>query len=126
MRDPKLIVGAGYDAIAARYLNTRRAGAADLELLDDLAARLPDGASVLDLGCGAGVPVAQRLAGRLLVTGVDISAAQIALARQLVPDATFLQADMTALDFPDGAFDAVVSFYAIIHVPREEHPALFR
>jgi SAM-dependent methyltransferase len=33
---------------------------------------------------------------------------------------------MTELDFPDASFDAIVSFYSIIHVPREEHPALFQ
>ncbi len=28
--------------------------------------------------------------------------------------------------FPDEMFDAVVSFYAIIHLPRDEHGSLFR
>lgn len=124
MTDPKETVRAGYDAIAARYLETRDEATAELNLLDDLVACLPDGARVLDLGCGAGVPVTSYLAGRFDVTGVDVSAAQIALARQHVPNATFIQADMTALDFPAATFDAVVSFYAIIHIPREEHPAL--
>jgi SAM-dependent methyltransferase len=124
--DGKAIVRAGYDVIAEEYLRTRHADGEDLRLLDDLSARLPDGARVLDAGCGAGVPVARRLAARFHVTGVDISAAQIELARGLVPQATFIQADMTALAFPDASFDAICSFYAIIHVPREEHPALLR
>ena len=87
-------------------------------------AGLPDGAAVLDLGCGAGVPVTRWLAERFVVTGVDLSARQIALARQQVPGATFQQADMTLLDFPAGSFAAVVSFYAIIHVPRTAQAAL--
>ena len=33
---------------------------------------------------------------------------------------------MTALSFPPASFDAVVAFYSIIHVPREEQPGLFR
>jgi hypothetical protein len=31
---------------------------------------------------------------------------------------------MTALDFPDASFDAIVSYYATIHVPRDEHQHL--
>ena len=48
------------------------------------------------------------------------------LARQQAPGATFVKADMTALDFPPGTFDAVVAFYSIVHVPRGEQPALLR
>jgi len=33
---------------------------------------------------------------------------------------------MTQLAFPDGSFDAVCSYYAIIHVPREEHRHLLQ
>jgi ubiquinone/menaquinone biosynthesis C-methylase UbiE len=117
----KRIVQDGYDILAATYLRARSSDREDVRLLAELAQRLPDGARVLDAGCGAGVPVAQILSQRFHVTGVDISAAQIALARELLPDATFIQADMTALDFPDGSFDAIVSYFAIIHVPREEH-----
>ena len=120
----KKIVRDGYDALAATYLRVRREDSEDVRLLEELAARLPDGARVLDAGCGAGTPVARALSERFVVTGVDISAAQIALARKAVPNAAFIQADKTALDFPDGHFDAIVSYYAIIHVPREEHPAL--
>jgi ubiquinone/menaquinone biosynthesis C-methylase UbiE len=46
------------------------------------------------------------------------------LARRNVPRASFVQADMTALELPAASFDAVVAFYAITHVPRSEHSAL--
>lgn len=94
---------------------------ADMEALAEL---LPEGARVLDLGCGAGVPATQWLAQRFHVTGVDISERQLELARQHVPGATFIKSDMGSLTFPDGAFDAIVSFYAIIHLPRQEQSAL--
>ena len=90
-----------------------------------ISSRLSDGAQVLDIGCGAGVPIARSLAQRFAVTGVDISGEQIQLARQHVSAGKFIQADMMAVDFPEATFDAVVSFYAIFHVPREEHAALF-
>ncbi len=119
------MVEAAYDRIAEQYLAAReRQSSGTLAALEELASALPPGAAVLDLGCGAGVPITRRLAERFAVTGVDISARQLELARRHVPNATFIQADMTEVAFPPAAFDAVVASYAIIHVPREEQPAL--
>jgi SAM-dependent methyltransferase len=125
--DPKRVVAAGYDAMAERYLawSDLRPSAARLRYLALADALIPAGADVLDLGCGAGIPMTATLAVGRTVTGVDISAAQIALARANVPSATFLEADLTTLDFPSGRFDAVVAFYSLTHVPRAEHAALF-
>ena len=67
--------------------------------LEALTPLLQPGEAILDLGCGCGIPVAQELAQHFCVTGVDLSAVQIARARQLVPQATFLCADMTTLWF---------------------------
>ncbi|MBC7260282.1 MAG: class I SAM-dependent methyltransferase [Chloroflexi bacterium] len=118
------IVRAGYNAIAVAYTEDRREDSDDVRLLAELARRLPRGAKVLDAGCGAGVPITRILAQRFEVTGVDFSAAQIALARENVPQARFFCRDITQLDFPDGSFDAIVSYYAIIHVRRESHRPL--
>ena len=123
--DRKRLVEAGYDRIAADYTASKTPlGTATEALLVALTRGLGAGAAVLDLGCGAGVPVTHWLAARFAVTGVDLSARQLALAREYVPDATFRQADMAAVDFPTASLDAVVSLYAIIHLPREEQPAL--
>ena len=43
-----------------------------------------------------------------------------------MPRATFRKADMTTVSFPPQSFDAICSILAVIHVPREEHRALFR
>ena len=120
--DPKRIVADGYDVIAQRYLewSPLRPSEARRRYLDLACDLIPAGARVLELGCGAGIPMTAALADGRDVTGVDISATQIALARENVPSATFLQADMTALDFPPDSFDAVVAFYSLTHVPRDE------
>ena len=124
--DPKATVARGYDTIAERYL----AWAATVRVAERerytrlLLDSLPSGATVLELGCGAGIPTTQRLAARFAVTGVDLSPRQITLAQQHVPGATFRTGDMTALSFPAEVFDAVCAFYAITHVPREEHAGL--
>jgi SAM-dependent methyltransferase len=123
--DPKRIVAAGYDAIADRYRDWAEADTwPRLDWLALLEAELADGAEVLELGCGAGVPVARRLAQRHRVTGVDISPRQIELARENVRGATFLHGDALELELP--RFDAVVSLYMSGHVPPEEQPVLVR
>lgn len=125
--NPKDQVRAGYDAVSYRYRADDAEDEAYGAWLGELAPLLPGGGSVLDLGCGCGIPVARWLSRRgHAVTGVDLSPVQIERARKLVPEAKFLCADFTKLDLPDASFDAVVSFYAVIHVPLEEQPALFR
>lgn len=126
--DPKGVVARGYDAVAEAYLDRFLSSAVRDAWMADFAALLPDRARVLDLGCGAGVPVAERLVelGHD-VTGVDGSARQIRLARARVPAATFVQADMTGVELPAAHFDGVAAFYSITHVPAaEQGPLLAR
>jgi ubiquinone/menaquinone biosynthesis C-methylase UbiE len=119
-------VESGYDLMAEKYLTTRDPyDPLALTALEDLASFLPAAATVLDLGCGAGVPVTRWLADNgFTVTGVDVSARQLDLARKNVPEGTFLKADMTELAIAPESFDAVVAFHSIIHVPRTEHHTL--
>jgi SAM-dependent methyltransferase len=124
-RDPKEIVARGYDAIALRYAEW--AGQIDSPALAwtrDLDARLRTGSDVLELGCGRGVPVTRELARRHRVTGVDISAVQIELARHHVPEAGFLHADATELEVAPASLDAVVALHVFGHVPGGEQPGL--
>ncbi|MEE9442690.1 MAG: class I SAM-dependent methyltransferase [candidate division Zixibacteria bacterium] len=122
----KEIVKAGYNNISEAYLASRTKDSEDVQLLDDLVQRLPQGASVLDAGCGAGVPVTQLLSQYFQVVGVDFSEAQIKLARKMVPQALFICQDITDLTFPDATFDAICSYYTIIHIPRQAHEAIFQ
>ena len=122
MTDPRTdLVGRGYDEIGERFAEWRDRIVGDprREWEEELVSRLEDGARVLELGCGAGVPDTQRLAARFRVTGVDVSTEQVRRARAAVPQAEFVKADFTALELEPGSFDAVVSFYAFNHVPRE-------
>jgi len=123
--DPQHTVEAGYDRIAEHYLATKNADdAVTVAALERLTAGLPDRAAVLDLGCGAGVPALQWLARRFRVTGVDVSTRQLELARERVPDARLVKADMAELRLAAESFDAIVALYSIIHVPREQQAAL--
>jgi cyclopropane fatty-acyl-phospholipid synthase-like methyltransferase len=123
--DPKELVRRSYDTISYAYRGDSLPRDRNyFRWLEELTPLLRPGDAVLDLGCGCGVPVDQELAQQFAVTGVDISPVQIERARGLVPRATFICADMAAVQFPAQSFAAVVSFYALIHLPLEEHRSL--
>jgi SAM-dependent methyltransferase len=128
--NPKEMVRAGYDKISHTY----RGDAIDpanpehvryRDWVNELLTVAPSQGPVLDLGCGNGIPTTQLLADRRQrVIGVDISPVQIARAQALVPTVDFICADMVELAFAPATFAAIVSFYAIIHLPLAEQPSL--
>ena len=126
--DPKRIVISGYDVVADAYLERFGVSAVRQKWLGRLIDGLPvGGGRVLDLGCGAGIPVARDLAARgHTVTGVDGSTKQVAKARWNVPDAIFLEADMCEVAFEAGSFDAIGAFYSITHIPRTQQGPLIQ
>ena len=67
-------------------------------------AKLPSevgaGSAILDLGCGSGDPVGVHLSKEHKVAGVDISWAQIDLARVKAPTGHFIHGDAVSVDFP--------------------------
>ena len=125
-------VRAAYDVIAEEYLRrvTQANDATELRAQLDsyitmLKKRVPEGGKIVDLGCGAGLPITVALAETFDVAGVDFSIQQIELARKNVPGATFVQADMSEVSFPEGSIDGVTAFFSIIHVHRDLHAQLF-
>jgi len=123
--DYKETVKSGYNEIADRYLADRDQDGENVRLIYDFIELLSPKSKVLDAGCGAGLPIAKILAEQFDIIGVDFSEAQIRLAKKNVPNAHFFCQDMTGLDFPDESLDGICSYYAIIHIPREEHEELF-
>ncbi|CAL5873822.1 uncharacterized protein PFLUO_LOCUS8105 [Penicillium psychrofluorescens] len=87
------------------------------------------GMNILELGCGAGVPVTEVLAARenTSVTANDISAAQIQLAKKRLPESVrLIEGDMMELKFDKEHFDAVLAMYSVIHLPRDEQTTMLR
>jgi SAM-dependent methyltransferase len=125
MTDRRATIEAAYDALgdSFRAWSDRIEGDPWARFVDELAARLPAGGRVLDLGCADGTKTA-RLADRFEVVGVDVSERQLELARANVPGATFVHADFTDLELPSRTFDAVMALYSMVHTPRDEHAAL--
>ncbi|MEM7657764.1 MAG: class I SAM-dependent methyltransferase [Bacteroidota bacterium] len=121
------IIRSGYDAMGESYHQRRvNKQAVNYAYFDQLSSYWPTSGTVLDLGCGGGVPVTKYFFDKgLTVSGVDISPAMIDIARKEIPEGTFQVGDMANLDFPAESFDLIVSTFAIIHVQREKHAALF-
>jgi len=90
--------------------------------------KLPAGAKILDVGCGIGaspLPAAQAVGKNGFVVGVDLAGRLLDRARAKASAASldnveFRVADMTALNYPDESFDAVVSVFSIFFVPDME------
>jgi len=81
----------------------------------------------LDLGCGPGKPIGEFLVKKgFKVFGIDFSERQIKLARKNVSGAKYEVRDISELKEGDFSVEAVVSFYAIFHLPKEIHQDLFR
>jgi ubiquinone/menaquinone biosynthesis C-methylase UbiE len=126
MADKESIVRKGYDEIAKEYDVERRRFDHGKEL-KEFSALLPKSARVLDVGCGAGVPVVRFLVeSGFDVIGIDFAENMLRLARKNVPKAVFIEGDMNKLYFAENSFDGLTAFYSIIHVPREKHSALFQ
>jgi SAM-dependent methyltransferase len=92
---------------------------------DRFAAALPTGATILDLGCGSGVPVA-RYFGDLgfQVTGIDSSPTMIAMCRERLPGHEFLVADMRFLRL-GRHFAGILAWDSFFHLEPDEQRRMF-
>lgn len=78
--------------------------------LDRFIAPLPRGGTVLDLGCGAGEPIARYLIGHYLdVVGLDYDRHAIDLARTRFPRQRWLYGDMRTVMLEE-TFDGVLAW----------------
>ena len=103
------LVRRGYDEAADRYLAGRDLFASR-RFLDRFIDLVPPPATVLDVGCGAGVPIDRSLVDAGYdVVGIDISARQIELARERVPEARFEVRDMLELQESEFSMDGAVT-----------------
>jgi SAM-dependent methyltransferase len=112
------------DAVVYDALSGLALGSLFGRIAADVAAIAPDGARVLEVGCGPGrLSVLLARDHGLDVTGLDLDPAMIERARANadrlsageVPRPSFLVGDVASLAFPDGSFDVVVSTLSLHH-----------
>lgn len=116
----------GWDAIAHRFVAERSsAGAATVR---SWCRALPEGAPVLDLGCGSGVPVSEALldAG-CEVFGVDASPALVAAFRRRFPQAQVVCEPVEESRFFGRTYDGVVAVGLLfLLAPDAQHSVIRR
>ena len=110
-----------FDQLAEKYQGQHSHNPFQTALTERVAGLLPAGSSVLDLGCGTGVPTAKILTeSDHRVVGVDISGGMLRLAREQVPAAEFVQADFAGLPADFGSFEAVTAFFSLLMLSKAQ------
>jgi len=115
-----------YDRIADWFFKERQGDLTqERNYLDNLISLLPEGGTVLDLGCGTGKPILEYLRhNKLKVTGVDASYKMLEIARTNFPDVEFVLQDMRLLDL-GRRFDADIAWHSFFHLPEDDQPPMF-
>lgn len=92
----------------------------DRSLLDKFASYFDSQSVICDVGCGPSGHIARYLFNKgLSVFGVDISEKCIEIARRENPMMKFHIMDMTKLDIANSSIDGIISFYSVIHTPKQ-------
>lgn len=111
----------GYDRLAERYASQHSTDEREMNIFDEFRDSLLEPTRLLDVGCGQGTSVLQRLSDEVTAFGLDFSREQLKLAAETVPTARLVHGDMTHLPFRDDTFDAVTAYNSLIHVPLSDH-----
>ncbi len=120
----------GYEAIAAEHYIPRR-GAADWGIGSEEVAKWADsltgGATVLDVGCGTGLPISKVLVDRgFEVYGVDASPSMVAAFRRNFPECPVECASVEESEFFGRKFDAVISWGLLFLLSPESQHIMIR
>jgi len=128
--DPTNSIRENYDRLAEEYAR-RISGELqhkplDRALLDRFAKQTRERGEVCDMGCGPGHVARYLRDAGASVFGLDLSPRMLDQARKLNPDIPFREGNMLALNIPEGTLAGVAAFYAIVNIPRQSLPAVFR
>ena len=114
-----------YHLKAADFAAERQRFGGEAKYFAEIAARIPAGAPVLDLGCGSGVPISRFFIDYgFALTGVDAAPAMIAICRERFPDATWIVEDMRKLAL-GRRFHAIFAWDSFFHLPPDDQRAMF-
>ena len=113
-----------WDRISETYANRRDPSGSDADLITEVLETIDGTPLALDVGCGDGARTLANLPSGS--TGLDISRCGLSLAAETVPEARLIEGEMTALPIADNAVELITAYHSVFHVPRAEHPAVYR
>ena len=109
-----------YERQASDYDAGRSRAFFEARWLTRFADSLPTGGRVLDVGCGAGEPIAGWLIREgYQVTGTDFSDAMLEIARSRFPQGDWRNEDMRTLDL-DEQFHGIIGWDSFFHLTQDE------
>lgn len=113
-----------YERNAAKFVAQRPQVPIEAKWLDHFLALLPATPDILDLGCGAGLPIAAYLTRKgANIVGIDASPTMIDMARKNLPDASLHLADMRTFEI-EQMFDGIVGWNSFFHLTKNEQREL--
>ena len=109
-----------YDLIAEWYA-LERVDQTGVPEATTLAASIPRGSVVLDIGCGNGIPITRALLSEgHRVIGIDNSRAMLAHFKRNFPEAFAVRGIVQSCPFAGGVFDAAVAWGVMFHLNPED------
>jgi predicted TPR repeat methyltransferase len=114
-----------YQRHGEAWANARSKELIESSWLDRFSALLPAGGTVLDLGCGSGLPIARELVRRGFdVTGVDSTPTMLSLFQRNLPDTPAYLMDMRQLAL-DRHFAGLLAWDSFFHLSPDEQRPMF-
>lgn len=115
-----------YDKIADWFVECRRnSELGKAFLFFDFLELLEPATNILDVGCGGGIPIAKFLVKRgFCISGIDISAKMIEIAKKNFPQASFAKADIVSFSTEE-KFGGIVAHDSLFHLEYEQHGKVF-
>lgn len=107
-----------YNAHAQAFQKSR-AGFMNTKRVEEFVEKL-SGKRILDVGCGPGRDSRYFVDQGYVVTGLDLSAELLRIAREAVPEAAFVEADMLAMPFDNDSFDGVWASASLLHLTHND------
>ena len=118
--------GKCHDLIADEFAEMRDAFHTEEQYINRFLQRLPGSASILDLGCGSGYPIASCMISKgHLVTGIDSSRNLLAIAKRNCPSMRCIFGDMRTIPLAE-TFDGIIEWWALFHLPKATHKNMIK
>lgn len=113
-----------YDKIAEQWTTVRK----DMQvskLVIDFAKQVKPNGSILDIGCGSGLPITKYLCDKgFAVTGIDYSDKMIEIAKKSSIPANFILSDFFDFTISE-KFDGIIAWDSLWHIAKSKQESIY-